>query len=142
MPESRTYFIHSISPDSNSLIVYIPIHDNKYWTYTLIRDTGSLKTGANSLLPTNFIYRAYPNPFNPTINIYYELPIKDMVKIDIVNIVGQKIKTLTNKIHEPGKHSYLWGGKTTAGKEIQSGIYFAIITTSSKREVLKITYLK
>ena len=65
-----------------------------------------------------------------------------MVKIDIVNIVGQKIKTLTNKIHEPGKHSYFWGGKTTAGKEIQSGIYFAIITTSSKREVLKITYLK
>ena len=85
---------------------------------------------------------AYPNPFNPTINIDYALPSQELVNLSIINLLGQKVRTLANDIQEPGNYSFKWDGKDINGIDLQSGIYFAVISRNSGQNIVKITYLK
>ena len=94
------------------------------------------------LVPDNFTYMAYPNPFNPTINIDYALPSQELVNLSIINLLGQKVRTLANDIQEPGNYSFKWDGKDINGIDLQSGIYFAVISRNSGQNIVKITYLK
>ena len=94
------------------------------------------------LLPTSFSYKAYPNPFNPFINISYSLPKTEQVELSIINLLGQKIKTLTNTTQNAGEYYFTWDGKDINGSTMNSGIYFAVISRESGRDVLKITFLK
>ena len=96
----------------------------------------------NNITPTTFSCKAYPNPFNPYINISYSLPVTEKVEINIFNLTGQRVKTLINTTQSPGEYSFVWNGKNTNGIMMQSGIYFAIINRESGRDVLKITFLK
>ena len=84
----------------------------------------------------------YPNPFNPYVNIAYELPEAGQVKVEIVNLLGQNVKTLINDMQSPGSYVYKWNGKDANGTSVNSGMYFAIINRESERNILKITYLK
>ena len=97
---------------------------------------------SDMLLPTEFSYKTYPNPFNPYINIYYELPEGEQVTITILNLLGQELKTVVNKVHQPGRYLYRWDGKDSFGQILQSGIYFAVINSKSGRNISKITFLK
>ena len=94
------------------------------------------------LIPDNFTYTAYPNPFNPTINIDYALPNQEFVNLSIINLLGQKVKTLVNNTQESGNYSFKWDGKDLNGVNLQSGIYFAVINRNSGQNIIKITYLK
>ena len=96
----------------------------------------------DNIFPTTFSCKAYPNPFNPYINISYSLPVTEKVEINIFNLTGQRVKTLINTTQSPGEYSFVWNGKNTNGIMMQSGIYFAIINRESGRDVLKITFLK
>ena len=96
----------------------------------------------NTILPTEFSSKAYPNPFNPYVNIAYELPSAENVRIDIVNLLGQNVKTLVNKMQAPGSYTFKWNGKDANGISLNSGMYFAVINRESGRNILKITYLK
>ena len=96
----------------------------------------------SKIIPDNFSYKAYPNPFNPFVNLDYALPSQEMVNLSIVNLLGQKVKTLVNNIQEPGNYSYKWDGKDMNGVNLQSGIYFAVISHKSGSDIIKLTYLK
>ena len=97
----------------------------------------------NSIAPTRFLCEAYPNPFNPEIKIFYELPNQDLVSLSIFNLLGQRIIKLVDNHHQDiGRYSYKWDGKDFNGTSVNSGIYFAVIETKSIRKFLKITYLK
>ena len=95
-----------------------------------------------SLVPSKFTCKAYPNPFNPHVTIYYELDKNEFVDVSIFNVLGQRVKTLVNTTQNVGMYSYNWNGLDASGVEINSGIYFAIIQHGSSKDILKITYLK
>ena len=94
------------------------------------------------LVPKDFSCKAYPNPFNPFVTIHYELENNEFVKLSIINILGQRVKTLVNADQDLGVYSYSWNGRDMNGAELNSGIYFAVIDHGSSRDILKITYLK
>jgi len=96
----------------------------------------------NGLLPNTFLYKAFPNPFNPYINISYSLPNVGHVDLIIINLLGQNIKTLVSETQTRGEYNFTWNGKDINGITMNSGIYFAVITRKSGRDVLKITFLK
>lgn len=88
------------------------------------------------LLPNQFyLSQNHPNPFNPTTQISFYLAQADHVKIEIFNINGRKVTTLTDRIYEAGGHTITWDASDYA-----SGIYFYKLTTnhytSSKKMVL------
>jgi len=82
----------------------------------------------------------YPNPFNPTTTISYNLANDSHVVIDIYNIKGQKVKTLVNDRVVAGTHNAVWNGQDDSSKNVGSGIYFYNMKTdnySSTRKMIQ-----
>jgi len=70
------------------------------------------------------LFQNFPNPFNPTTTIRYELPKSSHVKLDIYDLLGQKIRTLKNSIESAGNKKVVWDGKDNLGIGVSSGMYF------------------
>ncbi|MBL7149962.1 MAG: T9SS type A sorting domain-containing protein [Candidatus Cloacimonetes bacterium] len=84
----------------------------------------------------------YPNPFNPSTTILFDLPQDSKVKITIYNIKGQKVKTLVNEVLPAGEHSIVWNGRDSNGKQVGSGIYFYKLIAGDFQKVRKMLLLK
>jgi hypothetical protein len=66
----------------------------------------------------------YPNPFNPETTIQYQLPEAGEVRLEIYNILGQKVVSLVREFKKAGYYQVSWNGKTPSGESAASGIYF------------------
>ena len=76
-------------------------------------------------IPNEFnLFNNYPNPFNPSTTITFELPKYSQVEISIYDALGKKIKTLLSENIETGRHNTIWNGTNQSGQQISSGIYF------------------
>jgi hypothetical protein len=90
------------------------------------------------VLPGGFVlYSAYPNPFNPTTVISFDLPSESHVSVDIYNVLGQKVTTLNDGSLPAGHHEMNWDASN-----VGSGVYFARVTTEHNRGVVKMMLLK
>ena len=65
----------------------------------------------------------YPNPFNPSTNIYYHLDAGTQVTLKVYDVLGQEIKTLVDGYEEPGDKTAVWNGTDNAGRPVSSGVY-------------------
>lgn len=72
----------------------------------------------------------YPNPFNPSTNISYQLPVDGIVKIAVFNVLGQEVASIINEFKPAGYYSVIFDASN-----LPSGIYFArIFVTSNERK--------
>lgn len=93
------------------------------------RDTITITLGTpsgiiNNSIPADFaLEQNYPNPFNPITNIYYSIPVKMLVRLEVFDVLGNKVMTLVDKRQEAGNYSMQ---VNAAG--IPSGIYYYRLT--------------
>ena len=73
---------------------------------------------------------AYPNPFNPSTTIKYELLRQSAVTLEIYNIRGKKVKEFSYSSQNAGAHQLTWNGQNQYGSRVASGLY--IIRFSAK----------
>ncbi len=73
-----------------------------------------------------------PNPFNPVTTITYVLPENARVRLDIFNVLGQRVKTLVDGQVEAGINTVVWNGKDAVGNQVSSGFYVYQITINNK----------
>jgi hypothetical protein len=66
----------------------------------------------------------YPNPFNATTQIQFALPQAANVKLEIFNVLGQKVRTLVDEELQAGYKQVAWDGTDEVGKSVATGIYF------------------
>jgi len=66
----------------------------------------------------------FPNPFNPSTVISYELPFDLNIEINIFNVLGRKVRSLLNESRPAGKGTTIWDGKTESGHLASGGVYF------------------
>ena len=92
-------------------------------------------------VPIEFV-RNYPNPFNPTTVISFQLNKPQITSVEIFNLKGQKVKQLVNGLLETGTHNLTWNGKDDYGKPAASGTYFYQIKTPEKNFTKKMLLLK
>ena len=69
----------------------------------------------------------FPNPFNPSTVISYELPYDLNIEINIFNLLGRKVRSLLNETRPAGQGSTIWDGKTENGHLASGGVYFISI---------------
>ncbi len=87
--------------------------------------TGNGQTIQNPVITINTrLKNAYPNPFNPSTSISFDLASPENVIIDIYNIKGQLVKRLVNKDYDKGNHSIIWNGRDNNGVNCGTGVYF------------------
>jgi Peptidase family C25/Peptidase family C25, C terminal ig-like domain/Propeptide_C25/FlgD Ig-like domain len=96
----------------------------------------------NAINPTSCLTGNYPNPFNPTTTIEYQIAEKAHVYLDIYNIKGQHITTLVSEIQESGNHSVIWQGRDDQGDQSASGIYFYRLRTDKTSSTRKMILMK
>ncbi|NIR50858.1 S8 family serine peptidase [candidate division KSB1 bacterium] len=75
-------------------------------------------------LPQQFaLHQNHPNPFNPTTEIRYDLPVAGEVTLSIFNVMGQKIRTLIEEQKPAGFHRIFWDGRDELGRQVGSGVF-------------------
>ena len=75
-------------------------------------------------LPLKFsLGNNYPNPFNPSTIIPFELIKPSFVSINVYDLLGRKVRELVNNYENMGKHSILWDGSNDLGLKVSSGVY-------------------
>jgi Zn-dependent metalloprotease len=65
----------------------------------------------------------YPNPFNPSTHIRFELPSEERVVLKVYNSMGQEVRTLIDETRGAGVHSVVWDGRNQAGQQVSTGVY-------------------
>ncbi len=84
----------------------------------------------------------YPNPFNPLTSIQFVLTKPERVRLEIFNILGQRVRTLVDEYLAAGNKLVGWDGTDDSGKELSSGIYLYRITTAGYSAARKMLLLK
>ena len=124
--------------------------DKKYWW---IVDVGSLSTAffktvtsvksISDVIPIDFkLGQNYPNPFNPSTVIEYSVRSQSNVEVAIYNMLGQKVMTLVNEVHNAGQYQATWSGNDNFGNKVASGVYFYQMRAGSFESVKKMMLMK
>jgi endonuclease/exonuclease/phosphatase family metal-dependent hydrolase len=83
------------------------------------------------------LFTVYPNPFNSSAEINFELTTSSYVKLDIFDILGRKRATVVNGNFAEGNHSL-----SIDARDWPSGVYFAVFNTNDSRFITRMTLLK
>ncbi|MGE5350926.1 MAG: T9SS type A sorting domain-containing protein, partial [Acidobacteriota bacterium] len=97
----------------------------------VLSSSGLAKGMSEEMIPKEYaLYQNFPNPFNPSTNIQFDLPEDSRVKIVIYNILGGEVATLINDELPAGKHQAVWNSQDGGGQSA-SGMYIMRITAKS-----------
>ncbi len=108
--------------------------------FSLLVSYNALTSGGNiKVLPAEFaLHAAYPNPFNPSTTISFDLPETGKVSLNVFDLKGALVGTLLNENKVAGTYQYRW----TPNDELASGAYFFDLKLNNKTKNQKITYIK
>ena len=155
--DSSTYVFSDITTDTS---ISVLLDDNiQYYWIVVARDSDGFMVGSNNdtpnmvtvgtlsvdnnTVPTVFtLHQNYPNPFNPTTEIKYDLPEDVFVSINIYDVMGRKIKSLSNANQTAGYHSLQWDATNNIGEGVSAGMYIYTIQAGEYRATKKMVLLK
>ena len=109
---------------------------NNSFSYTLpagsvchfVLQTGAVNVEDENQLPENYFLTAYPNPFNPSCRMEYNVPINSNSHLDIFSTTGELVKSYSGL---SGSGNLSWDGSNEMGRKISSGTYFALLISNS-----------
>jgi len=93
-------------------------------------------------VPSFNLQQNFPNPFNPTTTIKFQLPYRTEVQLEIFNLTGQKIRTLYNQSLPAGVYVVNWYGNNENFQQVAAGIYFYKLTANKLNEIKKMLLLR
>ena len=111
----------------------------------------SFKTGTGSAVqylggdgvPRDYsLDQSYPNPFNASTVIKFNTKHDGHVRLDVYNILGQKVKTLVDEFRHYGPQAVDWDGTDVSGQAVPTGLYFYRLVTNDFSDVKKMVLLK
>ncbi len=133
--------------DTGSPAIIDTLLDCAWGLGTILSDMGAYGGGDSVIvgiedyinyLPKKFaLLPNYPNPFNPSTTIRYILPAWSDIRIEIYNILGQKVATLFDGSKQAGYRTITW-----QADDYPSGVYFARLETEKRSENIKMVLLK
>ena len=88
------------------------------------------------------LHQNYPNLFNPTTQISYDLPEDALVNVTIYDIMGRSIRSLLNGSQTAGYRSIIWDATNNLGEPVSAGMYVYTIQTGEFRQTKKMVLLK
>ena len=93
---------------------------------------------SNIEIPSEYkLFNNYPNPFNPTTNIKYQITNNKFVTLKIYDVLGKEVKTLVNENKPAGVYEVTWDASSNS-----SGVYFYKITAGNFTETKRMLLIK
>ncbi len=105
--------------------------------------SGTVAVDLNVLRKGYYIRRNYPNPFNPSTNIGFNIPEESKIKVEIINSLGEVISELVNEVRQTGFYNETWNANN-----FSSGVYYvrmsaeSLVSDKSYYQTVKMIYLK
>ncbi|MFC1565181.1 FlgD immunoglobulin-like domain containing protein, partial [candidate division KSB1 bacterium] len=91
---------------------------------------------------TGILHPNFPNPFNPSTTIRYELLEASHVRMNIYNVMGQHIKTLFSGYKPEGEYTVKWDGTNDSGQKVSAGMYIYRLTAGNSSICKKMVLIK
>jgi hypothetical protein len=151
-PEHLTFtsteqIVRSIPPAHNSEVRFTfnvtrsaPIHDQDTLGFSITDARGLMLTKSMIVrysAPSTFaLDQNFPNPFNPTTTIRYQVPLDSRVALRVYDILGREVQTLVDEAKPAGFHEATMNATTVA-----SGVYFCRLEVSSLTSSLIFAYV-
>ncbi len=105
--------------------------------------TTKVLTSIDEELPVEFtLMHTYPNPFNLSTTIRFDVPRLSHVKIKIYDILGREVLTLVDRKFEAGRFIEIWNGRNNNGQQVASGLYFMCMHADKFLKVRKLILLR
>jgi hypothetical protein len=143
------HYMHEAGVELISGTWTIVATDGKYDVYaengpfTLTIDGSQLNINESDLIPETFaLYANYPNPFNPTTTITYDLPKRSQVTLGIYDLLGKQIKTLVKQLQDAGNKIAVWDGTNNSGRPVSAGVYLYRIKAGEFSQTRKMVLLR
>jgi hypothetical protein len=84
----------------------------------------------------------YPNPFNPSTTITYDVAENGWVSLKVYSTLGEEIASLVNEYQTPGQKSVVWNGRKADGTPVASGVYISRLTAGNFTQLQKMILTK
>lgn len=115
----------------------------KLWEITLPMGAATGVRNEADIPKTFTLRQNYPNPFNPSTVIEFSLPGETFVRLEIFDVLGQRIRTLLDGPQSGGLHRVQWDGNDSKGLSVGTGIYLYRLTTGPNSvQTLKMMHIK
>ena len=102
----------------------------------------AVKDNASSI-PTGFQLRAaYPNPFNPSTTIAFDMPTAEHTTLTVYDVTGRRVRTLVSGPMAAGYHSARWDGRDELGRPVSTGVYYSRLISGEYSATVKMLLLK
>lgn len=119
----------TIKPSSRDFRLVVAMQEHVSDLPTIIQDF--------DLLPN------YPNPFNPSTTLKFQLPRETSINLKVYNIRGELVRELAHeKLMPMGSHSIQWDGKNDRGENVATGVYLFTLEWENSRIVRKMLLVK
>lgn len=131
--------------------LYLGLNDNTFWDNSgyyiayIFRQPEPVVDAADGFTPSieKFdVSQNFPNPFNPTTSIKFDIPSPSNVQVKIFDSNGQKIRDLINDYREMGNYAVTWDGKDNFGSLVSSGSYYYQVQIGNIVQTKKMILLK
>ena len=94
-------------------------------------------------LPTEFALKNnYPNPFNPTTNIAFDLPESTDVTLEVYDMMGRRVATLISGQLNAGRYEATWNARSDSGSMVASGVYIYRLRAGNFESVKQMVLMK
>jgi len=98
-------------------------------------------TSETKVLDQYQLHQNFPNPFNPSTSISFQIPQTNRVKLVIYDIVGREVVSLVDNQLQPGSHSVIWNGKDKNGYMVSTGVYIYQLQADGISKTKKMTFI-
>jgi hypothetical protein len=111
--------------------------------FTWFQNTTNVNITDTGKLPkVNSLAQNFPNPFNPSTTIKFDLKDKGFVTLKVYNVAGELVRTLVNGMKDAGAYTIPWNGMNDRGGAVASGIYFYKMETKDFSQTKKMVMLR
>jgi hypothetical protein len=126
--------VHDLGPDTGIDIIYAAVN--------LVMQGTSDADKLVEPKPRALLAQNFPNPFNPSTTISFDVPRTGNVKLSVYNIKGQLVKNLLDESMIFGPQSVVWNGDDNNNRSVASGVYFYRLETNGVVETKKMVLMK
>jgi hypothetical protein len=122
--------------------IYVGSFDEHLYAFGRTDDT-AVENPNHGAIPKVFaLQQNFPNPFNASTTIRYQLPQTAHLRLSIYNILGQEVRAVVDDVQPAGFYAVTWDGTDENRWSVASGIYLYSIQTGEFRAVKKALLLR
>ena len=136
-------FRNKVNQNRTSSFTYWQLKDVKLWkSFSAKPVAGARLLGSSQAVVESGLNDPFPTPFNAEVTIPFALAEAGPVRLVVYNLMGQQISVLADGWVAAGVHRVPWDGRTAAGAEAASGVYWAVLHAGDAVQTAKLALIR